>query len=136
MHQLFGSVPQQAIRLQALAFSNLRLECDGRLAQVVVTNEMMKQCGSEPDDADALVERARDIKGVEVSAIFKQDGDIWRVSMRSVSDQLDVSKVAVRFGGGGHKMAAAFRWRKSFEELNSSVLEALKELIASQGAKA
>jgi phosphoesterase RecJ-like protein len=90
---------------------------------------MLKRSGADLLDADSLAERARDIEGVRVSALFKQDVDMWRVSLRSRLGAVDVASIAQSFGGGGHKPAAAFRWRKDVEllkqELRAKVTEAL-----------
>ena len=47
-------------------------------------------------------------KGYSLGIIWQQKGDKLIVSMRS-TNKVDVSKIATRFGGGGHKKAAAFR---------------------------
>lgn len=39
---------------------------------------------------------------------YVQDRDLWRFSLRSVGD-FDVSEIARKYGGGGHKNAAGFR---------------------------
>lgn len=49
---------------------------------------------------------------------FDHEKGKFRVSMRSDSDEIDVSKVCVLMGGGGHKRAAAFNFHGlSIEEL-------------------
>ena len=127
---LFASISLPAIRLQSEAISKLGLYHEGRFAEVVVTAEMVTRLGAELLDADSLAERARDIQGVSVAALFKQDTDMWRVSLRSSSPLVDVSAVARSFGGGGHKPAAAFRWRKDFETLQSELRKRIGELLA------
>lgn len=127
---LFSSNTLASVKLQSAALSQLKLHAGGKVAEVVVTTEMLHQHQASQDDTDPLVERARDIEGVEISALIRQDHDIWRVSLRSRTSDYDVSKVASLFGGGGHKCAAAFRWRRSFDELHPLLL---KELLALAG---
>ena len=55
--------------------------------------------------ADGLINYARSIAGVEVAAQLTEAGDGFRVSMRS-RGAVDVSMIAERFGGGGHRNAA------------------------------
>jgi phosphoesterase RecJ-like protein len=95
---------------------------------------MVKRLGAELLDADSLAERARDIDGVRVSALFKQDVDMWRVSLRSRQGAVDVAAVAQQFGGGGHKPAAAFRWRRDFETLRAELRAAIKKALAGTNA--
>ena len=43
---------------------------------------------------------------MEISSLFVEEPDgRVKVSLRSTPD-IDVSKIAIKFGGGGHKMAA------------------------------
>jgi phosphoesterase RecJ-like protein len=131
VQELFGSVTLPALRLQSEALSRIQLYCDGRFAEVLVTEEMISRVGAELLDADSLAERGRDVQGVCVSALFKQDGDIWRVSLRSRSPQWDVSVVARSFGGGGHKAAAAFRWRRDLESLQTELRGKIQDVLDS-----
>ncbi len=49
-------------------------------------------------------------QGKPFAAVWWQGGDgLGRWSLRSTPDGLDVSAIAVRFGGGGHRNAAGFR---------------------------
>jgi phosphoesterase RecJ-like protein len=125
--ELFANHTVAAVRLQAEAMAAIGISHGGSFAEVVVTQEMIKRLGADLLDADSLAERSRDIAGVKVSALYKQDVDFWRVSLRSRQGAVDVSLVAQSFGGGGHKPAAAFRWRKDLETLR-------KELSAKIGA--
>jgi len=124
--ELFANHSLAAVRLQAEALTNISILNGGAFAEVVVTQEMLKRLGADLLDADSLAERARDIEGVKVSALYKQDVDMWRVSLRSRQGAVDVAAVAQQFGGGGHKPAAAFRWRKDFESLRNELRAAIK----------
>jgi phosphoesterase RecJ-like protein len=90
---------------------------------------MLNRFGADVSDTDPLVERARDISGVLASALLKQDGEIWRVSLRSQGSHIDVSSVAAQFGGGGHRPAAAFRWRRGIDELLGELDQKMEALV-------
>jgi phosphoesterase RecJ-like protein len=128
--ELFANHSLAAVKLQAEAMSGVALHEGGVFAEVTVTQEMLKRHGADLLDADSLAERARDVEGVRVAALFKQDVDMWRVSLRSRQGAVDVAWVAQQFGGGGHKPAAAFRWRKDFEALKSELRAKIKEALA------
>lgn len=127
--ELFSKTSLAAVRLQSAALSRMELAYDGRFLRILVPKAMIEEFGAQIEDTDVLVERGRDIMGVEVSALVKEDGDVWRCSLRSKSRAVDVSTVAVKFGGGGHKAAAAFRWRKGLDELLTALNEAVGELL-------
>lgn len=126
--ELYANQSLVALRLQSEALGAVSVHSNG-FAEVVVTQEMLQRNGADILDAESLAERARDIEGVKVSALYKQDVDLWRVSLRARQGVADVSLVAQTFGGGGHKAAAAFRWRKDFETLQRSLREAIANLI-------
>lgn len=132
--ELFANHSLAAIRLQAEAMTGVTISEGGVFAEVVVTQEMVKRLGAELLDADSLAERARDIDGVRVSALFKQDVDMWRVSLRSRQGAVDVAAVAQQFGGGGHKPAAAFRWRRDFETLRAELRAAIQKALSGNNA--
>ena len=90
---------------------------------------MVKRSGALLLDADSLAERARDVEGVKVSALYKEDIDMWRVSLRSRQGAVDVSLIAQSFGGGGHRAAAAFRWRKDRATLQGELRRKIQEAL-------
>ena len=55
---------------------------------------------------------------------------VFRVSLRSDCDEVDVSLIAKKFGGGGHRRAAGF------SHTGASIEELLVEVEAPQGWKA
>jgi len=80
------------------------------------------------DDAD-LINILSTIEDTDIVLIFiEQADDRVKVSWRS-KPGLDVSQIAVNFGGGGHKTAAGAEIEGSLEEVESKVIKATKSLI-------
>ena len=129
--ELFGNSSLAAVLLQAEAIRKVNMHTDGKIAEIIVTDEMYSLFNAVPDDTEALAERARDIKGVYVAVLIKKDKDIWRISMRSIDKRYNVSDIAANFGGGGHSVAAAFRWRRGLEELRSQLIPKIKSVVES-----
>lgn len=46
--------------------------------------------------------------GAQIGIIYSEESGVKKVSLRSGSDKVDVSKVAGKYGGGGHKRASGF----------------------------
>lgn len=66
----------------------------------------MEFYGVDGSDLDGIVEQLRITAGVECAIfLYETENHIFKVSMRS-SENVDVSKVAAYFGGGGHVRAA------------------------------
>lgn len=114
---LSGNVSMAAVQLQSEVLSNLRLSQEGRCAIGIVDQQLFKKHQAVLEDADDLVEKIRDISGVSLAVMIRQDSEVWKVSLRSKRNLVNVSELAANFKGGGHVMAAAFRWRGSLEQL-------------------
>ncbi len=94
------------LRLLGAALSHLHRE--GPLAWIWVTREQMERFGAREEDCEGLVNYALSMGDVQVAIFFRElpDGR-YRVSLRS-KGEINVSKVAEHFGGGGHKCASGF----------------------------
>ena len=95
---------QNQILGRALLESILFME--GRCIASYITRNTMDFYGVDPKDLDGVVSQLRVTKGVEVAIfMYELETNVYKVSLRSKYD-VDVSKVAQYFGGGGHKKAA------------------------------
>jgi phosphoesterase RecJ-like protein len=108
-----------------------KLERDGRLVWATLTLEDRRLVGYPGrDDAD-LINVVSSIDDAEVSLVFvEQNHDSVKVSWRS-QPGYDVSKVALSFGGGGHRVAAGAEIPGALSEVQAKVLEATRALFAS-----
>ena len=127
--QLFSRQPLAAVKLQSMALAGMQLHAGGKVAEVQVDRAMCQSAGASVEDSEDLAERARDIDGVVVAVSIREHPDVWRISLRSKDQRCDVSTLAQSFGGGGHRMAAAFRWRNSLAELRARLIPALEQLV-------
>ncbi len=104
--RMYQNFTQSRFELMTVMLNSLELHLDERYASVHITQRDFQQTGAEYSDTENLISETRRIGTVEASAIFIElkDGRV-RCSLRS-KGQVDVSKIAAKFGGGGHKMAA------------------------------
>jgi phosphoesterase RecJ-like protein len=80
------------------------------------------------DDAD-LINILTTINGVDVALIFvEQKNNKVKVSWRA-QPGFDVSKIALQFGGGGHKPAAGAEIEGDIEEVKTKVLAATRSVL-------
>lgn len=108
---------------------------DRRVATLTVTQDMFHKTGADKDLSDGFVNYARGIEGVEVGVLFRETGPgNYKVSLRAKGD-VDVSRVAGVFGGGGHKNAAGFNLEGGLEEVKKKVIDALKADICGAADK-
>jgi bifunctional oligoribonuclease and PAP phosphatase NrnA len=133
---LYESQPYSKIKLLGRVLSTLRCDETGRLAWVSMTRDMMLESGATEDDLDGIVSHPMSIDGVEAVAFFKemQPGH-FRISLRS-KGTVDVSKVAERFGGGGHKCASGCAFVGNLESAEDRVLASLQSAMGIVSAAA
>ena len=118
------------LRLLAKAYDTIELCCEGKVAFVEVTKEMMEITGAIKDDTDTIVNSVRAIATVEVACMLREDDDGIKISLRS-KNFADVSKIAVKYGGGGHIRAAGATIKDEFdfEKVKEMLKQDLKEII-------
>jgi phosphoesterase RecJ-like protein len=96
---------------------------DGRLIVSTEELEETERFGRESRDSDMLYQLLQSVDGVEAIVIIRQDEPgKCALSFRSKSD-LDVSKVAVTFGGGGHKNASGAYPEGTIADLKPQIIE-------------
>lgn len=102
---------------------------DNRCIVSVVTRKTMDFYHASPKDLDGIVNHLRNIKGISCAIfMYETDGLEYKVSMRS-DEKVDVAKVAVYFGGGGHARAAGCTMRGTFHDcVNNLSLHIAKQL--------
>jgi phosphoesterase RecJ-like protein len=112
--RVFETMPLRKLRLLGRVIDHLVLYEDGRVAISNVERGDFIRLGASESDTEGLVDHLRAIRGVEVAALIREpplapDGTAPpnRVSLRS-RGAIDVSAIARRTGGGGHKQAAGF----------------------------
>lgn len=105
---IYESNPPERLALMGRVLPELRFLHGGSLAILPVRNQDLDASGASTEMADGLIKLARSVRGVEVAAQLTEDGDGWRVSLRS-RGHVAVGPVAQSLGGGGHTNAAGCR---------------------------
>ena len=90
---------------------------DKKCVFTVVRKKDMDFYGVGKSDLEGIVEQLRVIDGVECAIFLYEVGvHMYKVSLRS-NKKVDVSKIAVYFGGGGHMRAAGCTMSGSFHDV-------------------
>lgn len=99
---------------------------DGRLITAYETHEDTKKYGLEGRDSDMLYQLIQSIEGVEAICVVRQESlTHCSVGFRSF-DKIDVSSIALSFGGGGHKQASGLYIEGTIDELMPKFVEAFR----------
>lgn len=116
---------------QNLAIARVVLESSRYLEDQVIFGLMdmktMTQMGLTTQDFDGVINQLRITEGVECAIfMYQMNAVTYKVSLRSKS-KVDVSKVAVSFGGGGHVRASGFYAKGEPQEILEKMLSIIKE---------
>ncbi|MCC8142093.1 MAG: DHH family phosphoesterase [Lachnospiraceae bacterium] len=120
------SYPQQKIWGKALLTS--RLFFNGACIVSTVTQKDMEQYQVTPEDLDGIVSELRSTSGVEVAVFLYETTEGYKISLRSAS-YVDVAKIALTFGGGGHARAAGASADGDPEEILHKLLPMIGEQL-------
>ncbi len=115
-----------AIQLNALVMRRMEMLFDGKAVISWVCESDFKNLGATKDDGDSLIDQIRQLAGIEVAVMLREQGPIVRGSIRSKTDR-DVSLIAAKMGGGGHKAAAGFSIKGGLDKARAVVIAHLKE---------
>lgn len=77
-------------------------------------------------DVDGVIDQLRVTRGIEVAVLYYEyEPDVYKFSLRS-NRYVDVSQIALHFGGGGHVRAAGFSLEGKAEAVIALVLEQIQ----------
>lgn len=113
-------------KLFARAVEACERALDKRVVYSCVTRAMLDAFSASGKDLEGVVEYLLNIRGTEVSVLlYAKAGTEVKISMRS--QHLDVSRIAVMLGGGGHAQAAGANVHGDIFEMKDKVLALLEQ---------
>lgn len=132
--EIWDSRSLASLTLLSLVLPTLRVEGGGRVASLAVSQAMVHGAGAVAGDQEGLVDYPRTLRGVEVALLCAEDRPgVVRVSLRS-NRWVDVSRLAARFGGGGHARAAGCTVAGALDEVRERVVAAALDAVATPDA--
>jgi len=96
------------LKLWGTVLSKLQQDKELGIVLSVVTAEDLEKCESRVDELEGVIDLMNSVPGMKATMLFSQRDKGYKVSLRTESDDVDVSKLASIFGGGGHIKAAGF----------------------------
>ncbi|HZD38052.1 MAG TPA: DHH family phosphoesterase [Actinomycetes bacterium] len=133
--QVFETNDIRYLRLLADVLARVTQVPEASLVWTVVTRKDLEAHGIGMDATEGLIDLVRTDSASDVAAVLKQQPEGgFKVSLRS-KGATDVGRLASRFGGGGHALAAGFTCapRQSAEACVQAVVEALAAQRAADG---
>jgi phosphoesterase RecJ-like protein len=108
------------------------LDCmrvDGRLVWSINTVRMREECQAGSDNGNGMVNLLVSVREAAAAILFKEyEGNRVEISIRS-RPGVDISAIAVHFGGGGHPQAAGAVLNVNLETAIPRVLAKAREVL-------
>lgn len=110
-------------KLLSKAISNMNNEENGSIVWTTISMSEINEAGGKSRDLDGVAEYIKNIEDADLAAFFyaKDENEI-KISLRC-NKEYDVSSIALKFGGGGHKNAAGASFASMEEALNKILPE-------------
>ena len=105
---------------------------DGKCIASYIKKRVMEFYGITPKDLEGIVSQMRNTEGVEVAVfMYEIEPNVYKVSLRATND-VDVSRVAQKFGGGGHKKAAGLTMSGSPHDVLNNISKEIELQLEKQ----
>jgi phosphoesterase RecJ-like protein len=134
VHRIFRRVYETVqfakLKLLARALERAQIYDGGRLVVSYLLRSDFTDIGAAEAYSEGIIDSLRAVEGADMAALIREprDGPARRISLRSSNDELDVSAIARKSGGGGHRQAAGFSSDASIEEITEFIQ---REFLAS-----
>jgi len=132
---VYESVEFAKLKLLGHVIDRAQVYEGGRLVVSYILRSDFTELNVAEAYSEGLIDSLRGVEGAEMAALIREpprrEGPPRRISLRASNDELDVSAIARKSGGGGHRQAAGFSSDASVEEITEFIH---REFRAAAGA--
>src|ERR671930_215280 len=129
VHRIFQGVYESVqfakLKLLARALDRAQVYEGGAIVVSYLLRTDFADVGAAEPYSEGIIDYLRAVEGADMAVLIREppreDGPTRRVSLRASVDELDVSAIARKSGGGGHRQAAGFSSEASIEEITAFV---------------
>lgn len=139
---LYEDIPFAKLTLLTRVLSRTEVYDDGVLVMAQLLKEDYDYAEAEASFSDGIIDHLRALRGTKVAALMREllnGANKIKVSLRATDDSVDVSAIARKAGGGGHRRAAGFTTEiptdKIVQFIRSEVQAQLVDAGATSGPK-
>jgi phosphoesterase RecJ-like protein len=118
-----------SIKLLGRALDSLKVSDDGRVAWAHIRAQDFEELGATDEETEGIVNHVRAVNTVQIGVLFREiPGKRVRISLRARDGQ-DVSEIAHKFGGGGHRLAAGCHHEPPLAEAEADVIAEVQRQV-------
>ena len=125
--EVYESVEFAKLKLLARALDRATVLEGGRIVVSHLLRTDFADVGAEEPYSEGIIDYLRAVEGAELAVLIREQlnesAHAHKGSLRSSIDELDVSAIARRFGGGGHRQAAGFSTDLALPEIVEQIRE-------------
>jgi phosphoesterase RecJ-like protein len=126
---VYNNYPWSRIELMRQVLDTVKRDESGTVASLRQTLEMREIAGAVDGDNNGFVNIPLAAREVMAVVYMREVGpDQYRVSLRSKGD-INVARVAEKFGGGGHRNAAGLRIEGDWDAKERQLVDAVREAV-------
>ena len=134
--EVYESVEFAKLKLLARALGRAEVLEGGRIVVSHLVRTDFGEVGASEPYSEGIIDYLRAVEGAELAVLIREQlsrgAPAHKGSLRSSIDELDVSAIARRFGGGGHRQAAGFSTDLPLQD----IVEQIREGFLAQRAPA
>jgi phosphoesterase RecJ-like protein len=106
--RLYATFPVSTLKLLGRALESLSLGLGGRVAVLTLTLNDLKESRAKREETENMINYGLTVPSVEVAALLRQEGNNQiKASLRG-KGRVDLCRLAVSYGGGGHRNASGY----------------------------
>lgn len=121
-----GGKPFSTRKLLGKMLDRVELHFNGKLCVTYETMEDTRMFGMDGRDSDLLYSSLLSVEGVEAVLFLRQDTENSCTAGLRSRNEIDVSAIAAKFGGGGHKNAAGLSCDGKIENILPKIIQEFK----------
>jgi bifunctional oligoribonuclease and PAP phosphatase NrnA len=121
---VYESIEFAKLKLLGRALDRAQVYEGGRLVVSYLLRGDFSDLNVAEAYSEGIIDSLRAVEGADMAALIREpprEGPARRVSLRASNDELDVSAIARKSGGGGHRQAAGFSSDSSVEEITKFI---------------
>ncbi len=134
---VYESVQFAKLKLLARALERAAVYEGGGLVVSYLLRDDFSEVGAVEPYSEGIIDFLRAVEGADMAALIREPprggSPARRISLRASHDELDVSAIARKSGGGGHRQAAGFSSDESVEAITEFIVREFSAARAAAG---
>lgn len=124
---MFETKTLSYLKLEQKALEGIEMYYDNKCAIIIITQQMLKDTGTDESDCDGITVLSRKIEGVLCGITLRQRSDMtYKCSLRTYPP-INAANICHTFGGGGHIAAAGCEFSDDVNFAKSRILKAVEK---------